>query len=610
MTIRRLPETLINQIAAGEVVERPFSVVKELVENAIDAGGDQIDVYVREGGCSFISVKDNGKGMTADDLLLAVERHATSKIPDDDLFNITSLGFRGEALPSIGAVSRLRITSKSITSADAWQLNVEGGDRSELVPTSLTTGTLMEVRDLFYATPARLKFLKTPPTEMGYITDVLKHIAMAHPIIGFSLKDERKTYLNLHAQKDEGEASKLTRLQEILGQDFSDNALPILAQRQGYTLSGFAGLPTMNRANSSQQYLFVNGRYVKDKLLQGAIRGAYQDYLARDRHPLVVLFLDVAPNLVDMNAHPAKTEIRFREAALVRNLIVSALKHALNDAGHRASTTISQEALDRFTPAFHESASTSYQPSTLRPYTGPTQSYSPQRLPGLAQRYSQAPLSAAVMAEAPFTSLPQIQEISQDSLSQFPLGDAKAQLLETYIIAQTSNGIVLVDQHAAHERLVYEKMKIAMHENGISRQTLLIPEVVNLGEHAALELLKRKEELLQFGLAIEEFGGSSVLVREVPVLLGEFNIGQLVQDLADEIETLGQAMSLKEKIEEVCGTIACHGSIRSGRKLTIPEMNAILRQMEETPHSGQCNHGRPTYVELKEADIEKLFGRR
>ncbi len=609
MSIRLLPDTLINQIAAGEVVERPYSVVKELAENAIDAGATQIDVQVREGGTSYISIQDNGKGMGQEDLLLAVERHATSKLPDDDLFNITSLGFRGEALPSIGAVSRLKISSRSASSEDAWQLTVEGGLKSELSPTALPSGTHMEVRDLFFATPARLKFLKTPSTEMGYITDVMNRIAMAHPHIGFTLKDDRKTHLSVPQQSGDINEMRLKRLSHILGQDFSDNALPILAERQGYGISGYAGLPTMNRANASQQYLFVNGRYVKDKLLQGAIRGAYQDFLARDRHPLVVLFLEVAPNLVDMNAHPAKTEVRFRESGLVRGLIVSALKHALNDAGHRASTTVSLEAMDRFQQSLSAPNST-YQPANISSFSGPINTYRPQTLPGLARSYTQASLATVAPMEETYVSLPQIQEIEESNLASYPLGDAKAQVHETYIISQTAEGIVIVDQHAAHERLVYEKMKAGLQERGVMRQVLLVPEVVGLGDQAAADLLKRKEELAEFGLIIEDFGGSSILVREVPVLLGEFNIGKLVQDLADEIESFGEALSLKEKIEEVCGTIACHGSIRAGRKLTIPEMNAILRQMEETPHSGQCNHGRPTYVELKQSDIEKFFGRR
>jgi DNA mismatch repair protein MutL len=610
MSIRLLPDTLINQIAAGEVVERPYSVVKELVENAIDAGSHQIDVHVREGGTSYISILDNGKGMDQADLHLAVERHATSKLPNDDLFNITSLGFRGEALPSIGAVSRLKITSRSSTSQDAWQLTVEGGHKSELSPASLNQGTHIEVRDLFFATPARLKFLKTPSTEMGYITDVMNRIAMAHPHIGFSLKDDRRTYLNVSAQSGEVNEARLARLSDILGEDFSDNALPILAERQGYRISGYAGLPTMNRANASQQYLFVNGRYVKDKLLQGAIRAAYQDFLARDRHPLVVLFLDIAPNLVDTNAHPAKTEVRFRESGLIRGLIVSALKNALNGAGHRASTTVSQDAIDRFQTSLNSPIAPVYDYSNVTPYRGPTNSYRPQTLPGLSRSYSQAALETMSQPDELYASLPQIPEISPDALASYPLGDAKAQVHDTYIISQTEAGIIIVDQHAAHERLVYEKMKAGLKERGVMRQRLLVPEVVALGEQGAAELLKRKEELAEFGLIIEDFGGSSILVREVPVLLGEFDINKLVQDLADEIDTFGETLSLKEKIEEVCGTMACHGSIRAGRKLTIPEMNAILRQMEETPHSGQCNHGRPTYVELKQADIEKFFGRR
>jgi DNA mismatch repair protein MutL len=604
MSIRLLPDTLINQIAAGEVVERPYSVVKELVENSIDAGASQIDVHVREGGTSYISIQDNGKGMGEGDLQMAVERHATSKLPDDDLFNITSLGFRGEALPSIGAISRLKMASRSASSDEAWQLTVEGGVKSDLTPTSLPQGTHIEVRDLFYATPARLKFLKTPSTEMGYITDVMNRIAMAHPHIGFTVKDDRKTHLQVNAQTCNLEGARLARLSDILGQEFSDNALPILAERQGYAISGYAGLPTMNRANASQQYLFVNGRYVKDKILQGAIRGAYQDFLARDRHPLVVLFLDIAPNLVDTNAHPAKTEVRFRESGLVRGLIVSALKNALNDAGHRASTTVSQDALERF----QQSLSAPYQPSNVTPFTG--NSYRPQTLPGLSRSYTQASLATVAPMEELYTPLPQIPEISEDQLASYPLGDAKAQLHETYIIAQTADGIVIVDQHAAHERLVYEKMKSGLKSRGVLRQALLVPEVVALDEQTASELLKRKDELAEFGLIIEDFGGSSLLVREVPVLLGEFDITKLVRDLADELESFGEALSLKEKIEEVCGTMACHGSIRAGRKLTIPEMNAILRQMEETPHSGQCNHGRPTYVELKQSDVEKLFGRR
>lgn len=607
MTVRRLPDTLINQIAAGEVVDRPYSVVKELVENAIDAGATQIDVHVREGGSSYISIQDNGKGMSPEDLLLAVERHATSKLPDEDLFNITTLGFRGEALPSIGAVSRMRITTRTKDAEEAWQLNIEGGTKSELTPASLPVGTHIEVRDLFFATPARLKFLKTPTTEMGYIVDVMDRIAMAHPGIGFSVRDDRKTHLQVSSREGAIDEARLARLSEVLGKDFSDNALPVLAERQGYRISGFAGLPTMNRGNAALQYLFVNGRYVKDKLLQGAIRGAYQDFLARDRHPIVVLFLDVAPNMVDTNAHPAKTEVRFREPGLVRGLIVSALKNAINDAGHRASTTVSQEAYDRFQSSLSSPAAPVYQYTPQSSFGG---GYRPQTLPGLARSYTQAALATVEAIGETYASLPQIQDIPEDALASYPLGDAKAQVHETYIISQTVEGIIVVDQHAAHERLVYEKMKADLAEHGVLRQALLVPEVVPLGDHAAEELLKRKGELAEFGLIIEEFGGSSVLVREVPVLLGEFNIGKMVQDLSDEIEAFGETLSLKEKIEEVCGTMACHGSIRSGRKLTVPEMNAILRQMESTPHSGQCNHGRPTYVELKLADIEKFFGRR
>lgn len=612
--IRLLPETLINQIAAGEVIERPYSVIKELVENSIDAGATQIDIHVREGGASYMCVKDNGKGMTLQDIQLAIQRHATSKLPEEDLFNIRTLGFRGEALPSIGAVSRMKISSRKVDSEEAWQLAVEGGKQLDPSPVSHLQGTCIEVRDLFFATPARLKFLKTTTTEMGYISDIINRLAMAHPEVGFTLKDDKKTYLDVPVHLGIQNQSRLDRLSLIMGREFSDNALPILAEREGYRIAGYAGLPTMNRANSSQQYLFVNGRFVKDKILQGAIRGAYQDFLARDRHPLVVLFLDIFPNLVDMNAHPAKIEVRFREAGLVRGLIVSALKNTLNAAGHRASTTIAQEAMERFQDGMTgNTLSSPYQSSNVVSFSQ-RPSYQSGTLPGLKKpSYTYgSPIGSvnsntSVSAPIAFST---DQTIEEDQLASYPLGDAKAQVHGTYIISQTAQGVVIVDQHAAHERLVYEKMKIAIQNRGIERQVLLVPEVVGLGEQHAANLLQRKEELAQFGLIIEEFGGTSILVREVPLLLGDFDIPRLILDLCDEIESLGEALSLKEKVEEVCGTMACHGSIRAGRKLTVSEMNAILRQMEETPYSGQCNHGRPTYVELKQADIEKLFGRR
>lgn len=606
--IRKLPDTLINQIAAGEVVERPYSVVKELVENSIDAGATHIEITLRDGGRSYISIQDNGKGMSLDDLQLAIERHATSKLSDENLFNIHTLGFRGEALPSIGAISRLKITTREATADTAWEITVEGGVRSEPTPASAPYGTKVEVRELFYATPARLKFLKQPSTEQGYILDAIQRLAMAYPSVAFRLQDERRTLLDVNAAASEENALRINRLKAIMGDDFIDNAVPVHLEREGYVLTGYAGIPTMNRANASQQYLFVNGRYVKDKILQGAIRGAYQDFLARDRHPLVILFLEVEPYLVDMNAHPAKTEVRFREAALVRGLIVSGLKSALQAAGHQASTTIVQSAVERFQ---------SYYPTANKQVSGGGRAFNlgeaqprvaSYTLPGITRpSYIASDIQPVhiVHTEEMREDLP-----SETGLEDYPLGEAKAQLHLTYIISQTAEGIVIVDQHAAHERLVYEKMKTAIASKGLERQVLLVPEVVGLDEARVEGLLNHSQALQEFGLIIENFGGASILVREVPALLGDFDIQGLIKDLCDEIDSHGEALSLKERVREICGTMACHGSIRAGRKLTIPEMNAILRQMEATPHSGQCNHGRPTYIELKEADIEKLFGRR
>ncbi len=584
MTIRILPSNLINQIAAGEVVERPASALKELVENAIDAEATKIDIEMRDGGKSFISVHDNGKGMTKDELQIAVERHATSKLPDSNLFNIHTLGFRGEALPSIGAVSRMQLSSKPKGAESGWSITVEGGERTDPVPVAHSDGTTLEIRDLFYATPARLKFLKIPATEMGHAVDIVNRLAMSHPHIAFSVKDERKTHVNLPVC-----GQPLQRLSAIIGNDFADNALPVEAVRQGYKLTGYVGLPTLNRANASLQYLFVNDRSVRDKLLHGAVRGAYQDYLARDRHPMVALFLEVDPLLVDINVHPAKTEVRFRDSGLVRGLLVGAIKNALSGAGHRASTTVADTA--------------------LRSFVRPAMPKMPvPALPGISKPSYYQPTH--VLPELREEAQPAVFEDPPQESGDYPLGDAKTQVHTTYIIAENKDGIVIVDQHAAHERLVYEKMKQELREQGVKRQMLLVPEVVELKEQEVQCLQGKIEELADFGLVIEVFGNKAILVREVPAILGDIDVQKLVRDLCDEIDSLGDALSLKEKVEEVCSTIACHGSVRAGRRLTVPEMNALLRQMEATPHSGQCNHGRPTYVELKRNDIEKLFGRR
>lgn len=596
--IRRLPETLVNRIAAGEVVERPASAVKELVENAIDAGARRIDISLRDGGRAMIAVSDDGRGMGVDDLILAVERHATSKLPDDDLVRINSLGFRGEALPSIGAVARLSLVSRPADADTAWSIMVEGGTKSEVRPAALSAGTRVEVRDLFYATPARLKFMKSARSEREATKDTIERLAMAHPSIAFTLSDDEKVLLRLPVA-GEGEQGRLIRLGAVLKNDFADNALAIDAVRDEIRLYGFAGLPTLNRPTTAGQYLFVGGRPVRDKLLHGAVRGAYQDFLARDRHPMLALFLELPPEEVDVNVHPAKAEVRFRDAGLVRGLIVGALKHALAAAGHRASTTVAAAALGAARPLSGTSAHT---PSFSFGHSFST----PSRVAREAAAAFQAPEGHGMLAPAG-----RVEEVTNSNSGEsYPLGAARAQVHETYIVAQTEDGIVIVDQHAAHERLVYEKMKAALESGEVARQGLLIPEVVELDENAARRLIERSEELAELGLIIEPFGGGAILVREMPALLGTTDAQALVRDLAEELAELGDHLSLKEKLEEVCGTMACHGSVRAGRRLNADEMNALLRQMEATPHSGQCNHGRPTYVELKRTDIEKLFGRR
>jgi DNA mismatch repair protein MutL len=601
--LRRLPSTLVNRIAAGEVVERPASAVKELVENAIDAGAHRIAVVLKEGGRSFLSVVDDGVGMTREEIGLAVERHCTSKLPDDDLTHIRTLGFRGEALPSIASVSRFVLTSRPAGADTAWSLEIEGGAKGEPRPAAHPAGTRVEVRDLFFATPARLKFLKEPRTESGHVADALRRLAMAHPAIAFRLESEERTLVDLPAANpsllDKPDATRLERLAAIMGREFADNALAIDANREGFRLTGFAGLPTLNRPTSQHQYLFVNGRPVRDKLLAGAVRGAYQDFLARDRHPMVALFLEAPTALVDVNVHPAKTEVRFRDAGIVRGLIVGALRTALSAAGHRASTTVADAALGAFRP--HTGYSS---PLPLGRVGGNGHASSVPR--GLAEEAMKfmAPFDApSARVEAP-------AEAPNGNGQHYPLGVARAQLHETYIVAQTDQGVVIVDQHAAHERLTHERLKDQLQADGVKRQALLLPEVVDVGEDGARRLAQRANELAEMGLVLEPFGLGAVVVRETPAVLGEVDVQGLVRDLADELGEMGDHLSLKEKIEEVCGTLACHTSVRAGRRLTVEEMNALLRQMEATPHSGQCNHGRPTYVELKLADIERLFGRR
>lgn len=601
MKIRRLGTGTVNRIAAGEVVERPASAVKELVENALDAGASRIDVWTAQGGAELILVEDDGEGMDAGDLLLAVERHATSKLAvaadgDDDLANIATLGFRGEALPSIGAVGRLSLTSRTATS-EAHVITADGGIVSAVAPAAFRargqSGARIEVRDLFFATPARLKFLKSARSEDLATLDVIKRLAMARPDVAFTLTVDGKRTLDLERESDLF-GGRLKRLARIMGRDFAENNVAVDAEREGVSLHGYAGLPTYHRASSQMQFLFVNGRPVRDRLLVGSIRGAYADFLARDRHPALALFLECGPGLVDVNVHPAKTEVRFRDGGSVRGLVVSALKSALAGAGHRASTTVATAALNaiRANPA-----------GAARLYPEPV----PMRGVAEAARDYHAPLFAD--GTPTFSARVESGGPSGDAQA-LPLGVARAQLHETYILAQTSDGVVIVDQHAAHERLVYERIKQAFDGRSVARQPLLIPEIVELDPAEVERVCARSAELDSLGLVVEPFGPDAVMVRELPALLGQTDVKALVRDLADDIAEVGAALSLKERLEEIAGTYACHMSVRAGRRLNAEEMNALLREMESTPHSGQCNHGRPTYVELKLSDIERLFGRR
>lgn len=608
--IRLLPNGLINKIAAGEVIERPASAVKELVENSIDAGATKIEIIMRDGGRTFISVTDNGCGMSKQDLVLAVERHATSKLPNDNLDSISTLGFRGEALPSIGAVSRLSIKTRSKNMDTGWSINVTGGDIEAATPSSLKMGTQVEIRDLFYATPARLKFLKTDRTETGRTIEVIRRIAMVNPNISFTLNDGNRTNIRFNEVRGNLPNIKLSRIGEVLGRDFEENSLLIEAEREGFILTGYAGLPTLNRRTSSHQFLFVNGRPVQDKLLYGAVRAAYSDFLAYDRHPLVVLFLDAPKSTLDVNVHPAKSEVRFQEPGLVRGLIIGALKKTLTEAGYQTSSTVSNAALGILSKSISKVASTGVRRSSqsYNSFNSAPNNHLHSSLATNEIANEYLDLNSAPMARNNSTSNQSFETLNE--IASFPLGAAQAQLHKNYIVAQTNEGFVIVDQHAAHERLVYEKMKIHLKEGGIKRQVLLIPEVVDLENAKIQRLLELKDDFTRLGLILEKFGEGAILVREIPSILGDINIKNLVIDIADELEEFGSSTVLEDKLGHICGTIACHSSVRSGRTLRIEEMNALLREMEATPHSGQCNHGRPTYVELKLSDIEKLFGRR
>ena len=598
--IRQLDESAINRIAAGEVVERPASAVKELVENAIDAGARQITVEYADGGKTLIRVTDDGCGIAAGDLTLALSRHATSKIDGSDLLNIHTFGFRGEALPSLGAVGRLTITSR-VAGQDGAEITVNGGQTGPVRPAALNSGTVVTLRDLFFATPARLKFLRTDRAEAQAIADIIKRLAMAEPFVRFTLRDVSgdgpgREVFRAEAEQGDMFAALHGRLAQVLGREFADNSLPIDAEREGLHLTGFAALPTYSRGTAVAQYLFVNGRPVRDKLLVGALRGAYFDLLSRDRHPAAALFIDCDPTLVDVNVHPAKSEVRFRDPGLARGLIVSGLRHALADAGHRASTTVADATLGAMRP--EQTGARVYQMD--RPSLGARTAAYQAQAPGFAET-----AGTWGRVETPADPVTEEPQVAPD----YPLGTARGQVHENYIIAQTATGMVIVDQHAAHERLVYEKLKRQMAENGVAAQALLIPEIVDLSASDCARLLDVAEELAKLGLSIEAFGGSAIAVRETPAILGTVNAKAMILDILDELADQNESNTVQARIEAILSRVACHGSIRSGRWMRGEEMNALLREMEATPHSGQCNHGRPTYVELKLSDIERLFGR-
>ena len=622
MPVRQLSETIVNRIAAGEVVERPASVVKELVENALDAGASRIDVLTDGGGRRLIRIADDGAGMTKADLALAIERHATSKLADDDLVSIRTLGFRGEALPSIGAVARLTIATRHKSEPHAWSIDVDAGAKSDVKPAALGEGTRVEVRDLFYATPARLKFLKLDRTEAEAVRDVVRRLAMSRPDVAFTLAGEERAPVTFAATLP-GATGRLTRLGDVLGADFRANAVEVAAEREGVKVEGFAALPTLSRANALGQYLFVNDRPVRDKLLLGAVRAAYADYLPRDRHPLLALFVTLDPRELDVNVHPAKTEVRFRNAGLVRALLVHALKSALAREGTRAATTGGSATIAAFRPEQGCSSSSfrnagprrggyDWRRSPARPGE-PRRGFFPGASfaePGQAAFDVGAPAVGGEAALADIGAVAAAVASPAPEAIAHPLGAACAQVHDAYIVAQTRDGLVVVDQHAAHERIVYEKLKAALERTGVARQILLIPEIVELDEAEVERLLAHASELARYGLVLKSFGPGAVALRETPSLLGEIDGAGLVRDLAEHLSEWEETAPLERRLMHVAATMACHGSVRAGRRLKLQEMNALLREMEVTPNSGQCNHGRPTYVELKLTDIERLFGRR
>jgi len=611
MAVRRLDPVLVDRIAAGEVVERPAAAVKELVENALDAGATRIDVAIEAGGRKLIRVIDDGCGMDENDLALAVERHATSKIPDGDLTNIATLGFRGEALPSIAAVADLTIDARAAHAPHGFSIRVEAGEKRRLSASNWPRGARIEVRDLFAATPARLKFLKTDRTETAAVVDVVKRLAMAHPQARFTLAADDGALFDYPACGADA-AGRARRIAQVLGEEFRANAFELAAERGELRLYGLAGLPTYHRGNAQWQYVYVNGRPVKDKLFSGAIRAAYMDFLAHDRYPALALFVECDPRSVDVNVHPAKAEVRFADPGQVRGLIVGALKQALAEKSHRSSTSSARAALDMLSRSAGAASSSARSSAWRAP---PPANWDLRQSPAAPTGFSERPQTTFDMGAPAADARP--HELAMDGEGQAdlapdnaPLGAARAQLHETYIIAQTHDGLVIVDQHAAHERLVYEKLKRQRAENGVARQLLLIPVVVDLDAARMQALTPALDELAALGLVLEPFGPGAVLVRETPSILGEIDHRRLVADIADLLAEDGDARGLSRRLDHVLATCACHHSVRAGRRLSAAEMNALLREMETTPGAGQCNHGRPTYVELKLADIEKLFGRK
>ncbi|SHO64324.1 DNA mismatch repair protein MutL [Pseudoxanthobacter soli DSM 19599] len=640
--IRQLDDGLINRIAAGEVIERPASVVKELVENAIDAGAHRIEIVTAAGGKTLIRVVDDGRGMSEADLALAVERHCTSKLPEGDLMSIATLGFRGEALPSIGAVARLSIASRTRDAEHAAEIVVEGGEKSAPRPVALNPGTRVEVADLFFSTPARLKFLKTDRAEATAVTEIVRRLAIAVPEVAFTLTGSDRSATEWPARS--GIDARARRIADTVGAEFIDNALIVDAGREGIRLEGFAGLPSYTRAAATQQYLFVNGRPVRDRMLMGALRGAYADVMARDRHPAAVLFLTLDPHEVDVNVHPTKADVRFRDPGLVRGLIVGAIRETIGASPHRATTTGTSAAIAAFRPGaapagaaspaarfgFGSRAAGDWRQSMFRPLdpaggavpaaTPPVDPIGGGLSEGVEAPFKPAYDPAALESAVPQAAFGDLARPSADARADsavlpperesFPLGAPRAQIHSNYIIAQTAGGMVIVDQHAAHERLVYERLKAARAAHGVERQMLLVPEIVDLPAEDVDRLAARAEEIEGFGLSLEAFGPGAVAVREVPALLGTTDVAALVRDLADEIAEWDRATGLEERLNRIASTMACHGSVRSGRRMRVEEMDALLREMEATPNSGTCNHGRPTFITLTLADIERLFGRR